>query len=74
MEEYLQLLDETGEARRDGGASDLMQQNTPAAASAGVEEQYITQEKKVPPELRGSTLTGRPRLQSSLRPQRTILI
>lgn len=40
MEEYLQLLDETGEARRDSGASDRMQQNTPAAASAGVEEQY----------------------------------
>ena len=40
VEEYLQLLDETGEARRDGGASDRMQQNTPAAASAGVEEQY----------------------------------
>ena len=48
MEEYLQLLDETGEARRDSGASDRMQQNTPAAASAGVEEQYITQEKKFP--------------------------
>ena len=40
VEEYLQLLDETGEARRDSGASDRMQQNTPAAASAGVEEQY----------------------------------
>ena len=40
MEEYLQLLDETGEARRDSGASGRMQQNTPAAASAGVEEQY----------------------------------
>ena len=40
VEEYLQLLDETGEARRDSGASGRMQQNTPAAASAGVEEQY----------------------------------
>ena len=40
MEEYLQLLDETGEARRDSGASGRIQQNTPAAASAGVEEQY----------------------------------